>query len=98
MFPMEPLSKLMRFVSLLHTFSVKTSYELPLCAHVIIADDDRSFGHIARHLTILHGWQFRHIGPSYTKSHFVHSLRMLIFLFGVILLRIVRVLLLYRFR
>ena len=73
----------MRFVTLFHTFSVKAAYELSLCTHVIITDDDWSFGHVARHLTILHGWQFMHIGPSYTKSHLVHSLRMLIFLFGV---------------
>src|SRR6056300_952661 len=80
---MQPFCKLMWFVPPLHTLSVQTSDELSFGTHMIITDDSRSFGHVACHLTVFHGWQFKHIGPSYTKSHFVHSLRILIFLFGV---------------
>jgi hypothetical protein len=42
----------------------------------------RSFGHTTYDGAVFHTWQFKQIGPSYTKLHVSHSLRTLIFFFG----------------
>jgi len=80
---MYPVSKLMGLVPLFHTSAIQHSYEFPFCTTEAITDDDGPFGHVTGHRAVLHGQQLRQVGPSYTKSHFVHSLRMLIFFFGV---------------
>ncbi|ADQ90970.1 hypothetical protein MpV1_047c [Micromonas sp. RCC1109 virus MpV1] len=73
----------MRFVPSLEALSIQSSYKLSFGTHMVVTGDDGSFRHITRHRTVFHGWQFKQIGPSYTKSHFVHSLRMLILRFDV---------------
>jgi hypothetical protein len=50
---------------------------------MIVTDNLWSLGHIACYRTIFHGLQFKQIFPSYTKSHFVHSLRTSMSLFDV---------------
>jgi len=55
MFSMQPFCKLMGFVALLETFSVQVFDELSLGTHMIITDDGRSLGHVARHLAVFHG-------------------------------------------
>ena len=81
-FSVYPFRELMRSMSFFQTFSIQLPNQLSFCAHMVITFYWGSPRHWTYHGTILHTWQFKQVVPSYTKSHFEHSLRTLIFFLG----------------